>query len=66
VTKGEEGRLRAAADAMKDAKTRLARPLARIISTLTDPARQFPSNIERLFEIISADHGIKKKGAKSP
>ena len=64
--KGEEGRLRAAADAMKDAKTRLARPLARIISTLADPARQFPSNIERLFEIISADHGIKKKGAKSP
>lgn len=57
------GRVRAAADAMKDEKTRLARPLAQIISGLVDPGRQFPSQIERLFKIIGIDHGLKKKEA---
>ncbi|ORE39893.1 ATP-dependent nuclease [Pseudomonas aeruginosa] len=54
------GRIRAAADAMKAAKTKMAKPLARTVSELPDPARRFPSAIQHLFEIISADHGLTK------
>jgi putative ATP-dependent endonuclease of OLD family len=62
--KSEGGRLRAAADAMKSEKLRLARPLARAISGLNDPERQFPSNIRKLFEIISKDRGLEKAETK--
>lgn len=61
----EGGRTRAAADAMKDEKTSLARPLARKVSNLLDPNRQFPSTISSLFKIISADHGLKKVNLKT-
>jgi putative ATP-dependent endonuclease of OLD family len=54
------GRERAAADAMKGAKTRLAKPLAKTISALRDPARRFPKHIEKLLAKIGADHGIPK------
>ena len=59
------GRIRAAGDAMKEEKTRLARPLARQISSLPDSARQFPSIICSLFNIISADQGLKKAMPKT-
>lgn len=58
---GAEGRLRAAADAMADAKPRLAKPLARTISGLADSARRFPKHIETLFSTIGLDHGIQKQ-----
>jgi len=63
--KSAGGRLRAAADAMKDEKTRLARPLARTICNLPDTARQFPSYIHRLFDVISANQGLKKASQKT-
>ncbi|MEM5276419.1 AAA family ATPase [Cupriavidus taiwanensis] len=59
--KSEGGRARAAADAMKASKTRLAKPLARTISGLTDPERRFPEHIERLFSVIGKNHGIQKQ-----
>ncbi|OXC75679.1 putative ATP-dependent endonuclease of the OLD family, YbjD subgroup [Caballeronia sordidicola] len=62
--KSEGGRLRAAADAMKGSKTRLAKPLARTISTLADQSRRFPQHIERLLSKIGADHGIQKRIAE--
>lgn len=58
--KSERGRVRAAADAMKASKTRLAKPLARTISGLTDPGRRFPKHIEKLFSVIGKNHGIQK------
>lgn len=58
--KSDGGRLRAAADAMKAEKTRLAKPLARTIVGSKDPARRFPSCIERLFRIIGEAHGLDK------
>jgi putative ATP-dependent endonuclease of OLD family len=61
----EGGRMRAAADAMKDEKTSLARPLARRVSSLPDPARQFPSTICSLFKSISKDQGLKKASLKT-
>jgi putative ATP-dependent endonuclease of OLD family len=60
------GRVRAAGDAMKAEKTRLARPLARTIVNMADPTRQFPSQIKRLFEIVSNGHGLKRAEAKAP
>lgn len=63
--KSEGGRIRAAADAMKAAKTRLAKPLARTISGLKDSERRFPKHIEKLFSIIGTDHGIQKLAAKA-
>lgn len=55
---GEEGRYRAASDAMAKAKTKLAQPLARIISSHEDPQRRFPAPIERLLKRISETHGL--------
>ena len=54
------GRGRAALDAMKEDKTKVAKPLARVISELNDRARRFPAHILRLFEKLSVDHGISK------
>jgi putative ATP-dependent endonuclease of OLD family len=59
------GRLRAAADAMKGSKTRLAKPLARTIAGLADSGRRFPKHIEELFAVIGAAHGIKKRVAEA-
>jgi len=54
------GRKRAALDAMKENKTRVAKPLARIISELGDTARRFPRHIRHLLERVGTDHGISK------
>jgi putative ATP-dependent endonuclease of OLD family len=54
------GRERAAIDAMKLNKLRIAKILARTITELTDPTRQFPSQIERLFQTVSKCHGLRK------
>lgn len=64
--KSAGGRERAAADAMKGMKTRLAKPLAHQIAGLADPARKFPSQIEALFKIIGAAHGLPKAGGAKP
>ncbi len=56
------GRGRAAADAMKVQKTRLAKPLAHQIAGLADPTRKFPKPIDRLYQIISAGHDLTKAG----
>jgi len=57
---GEDGRLVAATDALKESKTRLSKSLASKISNLADPERRFPSNIAKLFAIISKVHDMKK------
>lgn len=57
---GEDGRLVAATDALKESKTRLSKSLASKISNLADPERRFPSNIAKLFAIISKVHDLKK------
>lgn len=59
--KSDGGRLRAAADAMKASKTRLAKPLARTISGLKDADRRFPKHIEKLFSIIGQAHRLEKQ-----
>lgn len=56
--KSKGGRERAASDAMKTQKTKLAKPLAHQIVGLTDPSRRFPSTIGNLFKIIGAAHGL--------
>ncbi|MBU3548093.1 ATP-dependent endonuclease [Polynucleobacter sp. P1-05-14] len=58
--KSAGGRERAAIDAMKKQKTKLAKPLAHQIIGISDPARRFPSTIDNLFRIISANHSIPK------
>jgi putative ATP-dependent endonuclease of the OLD family len=54
------GRERAAFDAMSGAKTSLAKHLANTIIALPDPARRFPSTIERIFALVSTAEGLKK------
>ena len=57
---GENGRLVAAIDAIRESKTRLSKKLATKISNLPDPARRFPSKIAELFQIISKQHDLEK------
>jgi putative ATP-dependent endonuclease of OLD family len=57
--KSTGGRERAAFDALSAAKTSASKQLARVISSLPDPARRFPTKIRALFEIIGAAHGLK-------
>ncbi|MBC3884947.1 ATP-dependent nuclease [Undibacterium griseum] len=64
--KSAGGRERAAADAMKGQKTRLAKPLAHQIVGHADPSRRFPSTIDRLFKTIGAAHGLVKAGGTKP
>ena len=64
--KSAGGRERAAADAMKGQKTRLAKPLARQIVGLADPLRRFPSTIAVLFKTIGTAHGLVKAGGTTP
>jgi putative ATP-dependent endonuclease of the OLD family len=64
--KSAGGRERAAADAMKGQKTRLAKPLARQIVGLADPLRRFPSTIAALFKTIGTAHGLVKAGGTTP
>lgn len=55
------GRARAAVDAMSAAKTKLSKPLARVISTLADVNRRFPPGIAKLFDIIAVHQGLPKQ-----
>lgn len=59
--KSENGRERAARDAMASAKTKLARPLARAISNLEDKERRFPPGIRVLFDIIAEHQGLPQR-----
>lgn len=59
------GRERAAIDAMSSAKTKLAKPLARAISSLADAGRKFPPGISRLFDIIAEDQGLPKRASNN-
>jgi putative ATP-dependent endonuclease of OLD family len=54
----EGGRERAARDAMSASKTKLAKPLARVISSLEDEDRRFPPGILKLFDIIAEDQKL--------
>lgn len=59
--KSEGSRERAAVDAMSSAKTKLAKPLARVIAGLADEKRRFPSGIANLFDIIGKHQGLPKR-----
>ncbi len=54
------GRERAAFDAISGAKTSVAKHLAKTIIALPDPARRFPSTIEKIFALVSTAEGLKK------
>lgn len=54
------GRERAALDAMKEAKTRMAEPIADTLAALPDDKRRFPQHIRKLFETMSENHGLPK------
>ncbi len=54
------GRNVAALDALKNLKTRMARPIATTISDLPDAARRFPLKIGELLAAIGAAHGLEK------
>ncbi|MEX5618277.1 TOPRIM nucleotidyl transferase/hydrolase domain-containing protein, partial [Pseudomonas syringae] len=58
--KSAGGRERAAFDAMSGAKTSVSKHLGHVITSVTDPARRFPTKIKALFEIIGAAHGLAK------
>lgn len=60
--KTADGRLKAVCDAMSEAKTRMAEPLASTLSVIADEARRFPTPIRALFERISANHGLEQAG----
>jgi putative ATP-dependent endonuclease of OLD family len=63
--KSAGGRERAAKDAMASAKTKLAKPLARVVSSLTDEDRRFPPGIRQLFDIIAKDQGLPKRSSEN-
>ena len=54
------GRDVATLDAVRENKTRMARPVAEKIVGLGDPAERFPSQIAKLFAILAAAHGVPK------
>jgi putative ATP-dependent endonuclease of OLD family len=58
--KSAGARQRAANDYLNENKTRMAKPVAQIISALADPARRFPRNIEQILLIIGKEYGLSK------
>jgi putative ATP-dependent endonuclease of OLD family len=60
--KAADGRLKAACDALAESKTRMAEPLASMLTSLPDEGRRFPTQIRALFEKISEDHGLVEAG----
>jgi putative ATP-dependent endonuclease of OLD family len=58
--KSAGGRDRAIYDSMGSAKTKLAKPLARSITGLKDPARRFPPPIAQFFELVGKRYGLKQ------
>jgi hypothetical protein len=59
-----DGRSKAALDALANAKTRTAKPLASAISALSDKARQIPPKLCDFFALISTVHGITRVVSK--
>lgn len=51
---------RAAGDYLGENKTRMARPVAVAISSLTDANRRIPKNIEQMLAIVGKDNRLKK------
>lgn len=63
--KSAGARERAAGDYLSENKTRMAKPVAELISGLADPQRRFPKSIEQILSIVGKDHGtIKVEDAK--
>lgn len=60
---GEGGRERAAIDALRERKTRLAQPMARAILGLEQIERRVPVCVESLLDVISNDFGLEKRKA---
>lgn len=58
--KSEGGRDRAIYDSMGAAKTKLAKPLAHVITGLADPARRFPQPIADFLKIVGNTYGLKQ------
>jgi putative ATP-dependent endonuclease of the OLD family len=58
--KSSGARERAALDYLEENKTRVAKPLAGVISSLKDADRLFPKYIADLFEKIGKVHGLRK------
>lgn len=58
--KSAGARERAAGDYLGENKTRMAKPVAEVISALADPARRFPKNIEKILSIVGKDNGLKR------
>ncbi|HHA2573029.1 ATP-dependent nuclease [Stenotrophomonas lactitubi] len=54
------GRDRAAFDALSGAKTSVSKHLGHVITAHKDPGRRFPLTIKKIFEVVSAAHGLKK------
>lgn len=54
--KSAGGRERAAKDALGEAKTRMAEPIAATLASIGDEGRRFPQHIRKLFEMLSANH----------
>lgn len=60
--KTEDGRQKAACNALAESKTRMAEPLASALASLPDEGRRFPIQIRALFTKISEDHGLSGAG----
>lgn len=58
--KSAGARARAAGDYLGENKTRMAKPVAEVISALADPLRRFPKNIEQILSVVGKDNGLKK------
>ena len=58
--KAADARDIATLDAVRENKTRMARPVAEKIVALADPAERFPSQIAKLFAILADAHGVPK------
>lgn len=56
--KSAGSRERAAGDYLGENKTRMAKPVAFVISCLADPKRRFPKYIEQMLAIVGKDNGI--------
>ena len=59
--KAADARNMATIDAVGENKLRMARPVAEKIIGHADPKRHFPTNVERLFDILSAAHRVPKQ-----
>ncbi|WP_459047607.1 ATP-dependent nuclease [Stenotrophomonas sp. PSU_St99] len=61
----EGGRARAAFDAISNAKTSVAKHLARAIIDLPTPERRFPSIIAKFFDLVGKSEGLPKVAPKA-